>query len=104
MTAHKETLEKYLRSTWVAQSVKHLTLAQVMISQFTSSSPASGFVRTAHSLEPASDSVSPFYLTLPPKKIKTFKQTNKQTSMPISDLLSQIFHSYYQGSSGNHTT
>ena len=30
--------------TWVSQSVKHLTLAQVMISQqFVSSSPASGF-------------------------------------------------------------
>ena len=43
--------------TWVAQSVKHLTSAQVMISWFMSSSPASGFVLTAWSLKPASDSV-----------------------------------------------
>ena len=46
-------------STWVAQSVKCLTLAQVMISRFVSSSPVSGSVLTDHSLEPASDSLSP---------------------------------------------
>ena len=45
--------------TWVAQSVKRPTSAQVMISQFVNSSPVSGSVLTAHSLEPASDSVSP---------------------------------------------
>ena len=45
--------------TRVAQSVEHLTLAQVMISQFVCSSPASDSVLTAQSLEPASDSVSP---------------------------------------------
>ena len=43
----------------MAQSVKHPTSAQVMISRFVSSSPASGSVLTARSLEPASDSVSP---------------------------------------------
>ena len=43
--------------TWVAQSVKHLTSAQVMNLQFVGSSPASGSVLTAQSLEPASDSV-----------------------------------------------
>ena len=32
---------------WVAQSVKHLTLAQVMILQFMSSSPWSGSMLTA---------------------------------------------------------
>ena len=42
----------------MAQSVKHLTSAQVMISQFMSSSPASVSVLTAQGLEPASDSVS----------------------------------------------
>ena len=47
-----------IRSAWVAQSVKHLTLAQVMISQLVGSSPMSGPVLTAQSLEPASDSVS----------------------------------------------
>ena len=43
----------------MAQSVKRLTSAQVMISQLVSSSPASGSVLTAQSLEPASESVSP---------------------------------------------
>ena len=43
----------------MAQSVKHPTSAQVTISQFLGSSPASGSVLTARSLEPASDSVSP---------------------------------------------
>ena len=54
---------------WVAQSVKHPTSAQVMISQSMSSSPASGSVLTAQSLEPASVSVSP---SLSVSKIKTF--------------------------------
>ena len=43
----------------MSQSVKRPTSAQVMISQFVSSSPASGSVLTAQSLEPASDFVSP---------------------------------------------
>ena len=49
---------------WVTQLVKRPTSAQVMISCFVSSSPASGSVLTAGSLEPASDSVSPS-LSLP---------------------------------------
>ena len=49
----------------MAQSVKHLTSAQVMISQPVSSSPASGSVLTAQSLEPASDSVSHSRSALP---------------------------------------
>ena len=53
------------RGTWVAQSVERPTLAQVMISQLMSSSPASGSVLTAQSLEPASASVSPS-LSAPP--------------------------------------
>ena len=40
------------------QSVKRPTSAQVMISQFVSSSSALGFVLTAQSLKPALDSVS----------------------------------------------
>ena len=48
------------------QLVKHPTSAQVMISRFVSSSPASGSVLTARSLEPASDSVSPSLLAPPP--------------------------------------
>ena len=47
------------RGAWVAQSVKRPTSAQVMISRSMSSSPASGSVLTAQSLEPVSDSVSP---------------------------------------------
>ena len=50
---------KLVRGTWVAQLVKRLTLAQVMISQFVSSSPTLGSVLTARSQEPASDYVSP---------------------------------------------
>ena len=56
---------KNFRGTWVAQSVERPTLAQVMVSQSVSSSPASGSVLTARSLEPASDSVSPS-LSAPP--------------------------------------
>ena len=51
---------------WVAQSAERLTLAQVMISQFVGSSPASGSLLTAQSLEPASDSVSPSLSAPPP--------------------------------------
>ena len=65
--------------TWVAQSVKCLTSVQVMISQIVSSSPMSGSVLTAQSLEPASDFVSPSLcappclLALPLPKISTRK-------------------------------
>ena len=53
------TFTKQNRGTWVAQSVKHPTSAQVMISPFVGSSPTSGSVLTAWSLELAADSVSP---------------------------------------------
>ena len=42
----------------MAQSVKCQTSAQVMISQFMGSSPTSGSVLKAQSLEPALDSLS----------------------------------------------
>ena len=45
--------------SWVAQSVKRPTSAQVMISWSVSSSPALGSVLTAESQDPVSDSVSP---------------------------------------------
>ena len=51
---------------WVAQSAKHLTLAQVMISQFVSSSPVVGSVLTAQSRGPALDTVSPSLSAPPP--------------------------------------
>ena len=43
----------YPKGTWVAQSIKHLTSAQAMISRFVSLSPVSGSVLTAQSLGPA---------------------------------------------------
>ena len=53
------------RGAWVACSVKRPTSAQVMISPSVNSSPASGSVLTARSLEPVSDAVSPS-LSAPP--------------------------------------
>ena len=53
------SFKKTVGGARVAQSVKGLTSAQVIISQFMSLSPPSGSVLTAQSLEPASDSVSP---------------------------------------------
>ena len=50
----------------MTQLVKHLTSAQVMISQFVNLSPVSGSVLTAQSLEPASDSVFPSLSASPP--------------------------------------
>ena len=50
---------------WVAQSVRHLTSAQVMVSWFVDLSPTSDSVLTAQSLEPALDSVSLPSLPLP---------------------------------------
>ena len=54
--SHKPKLS---RGAWVARLVKRSTLAQVMISQFVSSSLASGSVLTAQSLESALGPVSP---------------------------------------------
>ena len=50
----------------MAQSVKRPTSAQVTISRFVGSSPTSGSVLTAQSLEPVSDSVSPSLSDPPP--------------------------------------
>ena len=58
-------LKMRAKGTWVVQSVKRLTSAQVMILWPVSWSPGSGSVLTAQSLEPASDSVSPS-LSVPP--------------------------------------
>ena len=57
MSLHK-AFKIYMRGAWVAQLDKRPTSAQVMISWFVVSSPASGSVQTAQSLDPASDSVS----------------------------------------------
>ena len=50
----------------MAQAVKRPTSAQVTISRSVSSSPASGSVLTAQSLEPVSDAVSPSLSDPPP--------------------------------------
>ena len=65
-----------MRGPWVAQSVKRPTSAQVMISQSVGSSPVSGSVLTAWSLEPASDSVSPS-LSAPPPFVLCFSLSQK---------------------------
>ena len=62
------------RGSWVAQLVMHLTLAQVMISRFVSSSS----LLTAQSWEPASDSVSPSLSLCPsPALPLSLSKTNK---------------------------
>ena len=61
---------------WVAQLVKHLTSAQVMISLFMSSSPALGSVLTAQSLEPTSHCVSSS-LSPSPARALAFSLKNK---------------------------
>ena len=68
----------------MAQSVKHPTLAQVMISQFVGLNLTSGSVLTAQSLEPASESVSPslsapYLHTLCLSKMKKEKKKERKT-------------------------
>ena len=61
---------------WVAQSVTRPTSAQVMISRSVGSSPVSGSVLTAQSLEPVSDSVSPSFSD-PPLFMLSVSKINK---------------------------
>ena len=58
------------------QLVKHPTSAQVMISQFMGSSPASGSMLTAQSLESASDSGCPS-LSIPLPLMLCLSKLNK---------------------------
>ena len=60
----------------MAQSVKRPTSAQVMISRFASSSPVSGSVLTAQTLEPASESVSPSPSALPCSRSVSLSKIN----------------------------
>ena len=60
----------------MTQLVKHLALAQVMISWLVNLSPASDSVLTTQSLEPALDSVSP---SLPHPHSHSVALKNKQT-------------------------
>ena len=64
-TPLKKKKSQTMRGAWVAQLVERPTSTQVMISQSVSSSPVSGSVLTAQSLEPVSDSVFPS-LSAPP--------------------------------------
>ena len=76
------------RGAWVAQSVKHPTSAQVMISWFVGSRPASGSVLTAQSLESALDPVSP---SLSASPLLTHTHTHTHThSLSLSLSLSNI--------------
>ena len=68
------SIRKLGPGAWVAQSVKHPTSAQVMISWLVSSSPASGSVLIAKSLEPALDSVSPSLSAPPPLTFCLFQK------------------------------
>ena len=61
----------------MARSVKHLTLAQVMILLGVGSSPTLGPVLTAQSLEPASDSVPPSLSAPPPAGALSLSKINK---------------------------
>ena len=66
MGSDKYYKKKQSGGAWMAQSVKGPTSAQIMISQFVGSSPTLGSAVTElQSLQPASDSVSP-YLSAPP--------------------------------------
>ena len=69
----------------MAQSVKHPTLAQVMISQLVSSSPVSGSVLTAQGLEPALDSVSPSVPAPPPLALSVSLKINKLQKIIINN-------------------
>ena len=73
----------------MAQSVKRPTSAQVMISWFVGSSPTSGPVLTAQSLEPPLDSVSPA-LSAPPLLVLCLSKMNKTLK-----ILNKIKMSFY---------
>ena len=79
----------------MAQLVKRPTSAQVMISRFVSSSPASDSMLTAQSLEPASDSLSPSLSAPPPFMLclclKNKKTLNKKKKKSTSCEVAQRF-------------
>ena len=75
-TQGKFNIKKLTRRAWVAQSVKRPTSAQLMISQFVSSSPTLGSVLTAQSLEPPLAFVS-YSLSTPPPCVLFLSLKNK---------------------------
>ena len=77
----------------MAQSVERLTSAQVTISRLVSSSPASGSVLTAPSLEPASDSVPPSLSASPPLMLY-LSLSQKQINIKIILQIKKERHRY----------
>ena len=74
----------------MAQWVNRPTSAQVITSQLVSSSPMSGSVLTARSLEPASDSV--FSLSLCPSPAHTLSLSQKQINIKKKKLKKKSDH------------
>ena len=79
----------------MAQSVKRLTSAQVMISQSVSSSPVLGAVLTAQSLKPPSDSVSPSLSALPPLALYLCLSLSL-LKINLKIILKNVFYVYFQ--------
>ena len=73
----------------MAQRIKHPTSAGVIILQFVGSSPTSGSVLTAQSLEPASDSLSPSLSAPPPLMLCLSKINIKKIKKNGSGLVVQ---------------
>ena len=86
----KQDLKANVGDAWVAQSVNRPTLAQVMVSWLLSSSPASGSVLRAQSLEPP-DSVS---ISLCPSPAHAFSLSK------INKTLKKIFLNKGKGKRG----
>ena len=76
----------------MVQSVERPTSAQVMISRFMGSSPASGSVLTAPSLESASDSVSPSLSAPPPLVLCLFLSLKTASASQSKTLFFFIFN------------
>ena len=74
----------------MAQLVKRLTMAQVMILRFVSSGPVSVSVLTAQNLEPASGSVS-LLLSAPPMFMFCLSITNKHLKKTKKKKRAEIF-------------
>ena len=79
----------------MAQLVGRPTSPQVMISQFVGSSPASGSVLTAWSLEPISDSVSSSLSAPPPLMLCLSLSPSKKKISNTKVLDSFFFHVYF---------
>ena len=70
----------------MAQSAERLTSPEVMISWFMGSSPESGSVLTAQSLEPVSDSVSPS-LSVPPLLVLSLRNKDEKKNEKLRQVI-----------------